>query len=75
MSQRSAFHRATVFELSQRELEVAKSLGRMESIGQIAQRLGVRPQAISSTIIRINGKLGLYNRFQLAEYVKGMGWV
>lgn len=69
------FRRASVFELSARELEVAKALGRGERVGQIAARLGVNVSAVSNYVRHAQEKLGLYNRFQLAAYAKDAGWV
>jgi DNA-binding CsgD family transcriptional regulator len=64
----------SAFALSARELEVARALARRESLGQIAQRLGITPQNVSATIVRAKNKLGLFNRFQLAAYAKEAGW-
>lgn len=78
MSARPAFHQMKIigpYLLSARELEVAKSLARGETIMQIAERLGVNQSAVSNYRSRAEQKLGLYNRFQLAAYAKEAGWV
>lgn len=71
---RQSFHKASVFTLSAREMEVAKGLAANETVGAIALRLGINPSAVSNYRRRAQEKLGLYNRFQLAAFAKEQGW-
>jgi DNA-binding NarL/FixJ family response regulator len=75
MSIRSAFRKVSVYSLSTREMEVAKALGKGETVSDIATRLGISRSAVSNMRRNAQEKLGLYNRFQLAAYAVEMGWV
>ncbi len=74
MAQRSSSQAAAGLEqLTTREFEVLRLLVRGESLGQIAERLGLSEKTVANHQSTIRDKLGVRNSLQLARVAEQLG--